>query len=165
MSSNGQEISGRVARLAALLSFALMAFFTALPSSAKPRLDQLTIVTASGEHTVDIEVAETEEDKALGLMFRTSLGPGRGMLFPYPGAQEVTMWMRNTLISLDMVFIRADGTVHRVEEHTEPMSERLIQSQGAVAAVLELDAGAARRLGIVPGSKVRHRHFGSPRRP
>ena len=149
-----------MARRAALFSIALLAVFTALPCSAKPRLDQLTIVTASGEHTVDIEVAETEEDKALGLMFRTSLGAGRGMLFPYQGAQEVTMWMRNTYIPLDMVFIGEDGVVVRVAHNTEPMSEAIISSDWPALGVLELKAGAADHYRIKAGtSRVEHPHF------
>ena len=71
------------------------------------------------------------------------------------------MWMRNTYISLDMVFIRADGVIHRIEARTEPMSERIISSEGPVAAVLELAGGAAERLGLKPGDRVRHSIFGT----
>jgi hypothetical protein len=71
------------------------------------------------------------------------------------------MWMRNTYIPLDMVFIRADGTVHRIEPRTEPLSERIIASRGPVSAVLEIAGGAAERLGLKPGDKVRHPLFGS----
>lgn len=135
----------------------LMAAHTTL--GAKMRQDTLTLLTVGGERVIMIEVAETSEQKSLGLMFRTSLADGQGMLFPYPGAQEISMWMRNTLIPLDMVFIRADGTVHRIEVRTEPLSERVIGSQGPVTAVLELAGGAAERLGLKPGDKVRHSHF------
>ncbi len=128
---------------------------------AKMRRENLTIVTANGAHEISIEVAETPEEKSVGLMFRRSVPEGTGMLFPYPVAQEVTMWMRNTYVSLDMVFIRADGVIHRIAERTEPFSERTIASNGSVTAVLELAGGAASRLGLKPGDKVIHRHFRS----
>jgi uncharacterized membrane protein (UPF0127 family) len=129
-------------------------------ADAKMRREPLTLVTAGGEHTFEVEVASTPEEKAMGLMFRTSLADGAGMLFPYSPPQEATMWMRNTYISLDMVFIRTDGIVHRIEARTEPFSERVIASRGDVAAVLELRAGTAERLGLKPGDRVRHAMFG-----
>lgn len=125
------------------------------------RREALTLVTASGEHVIDVEIAETAEEKTMGLMFRTSLADDAGMLFPYSPPQEATMWMRNTYISLDMVFIRADGVVHRIERRTEPFSERIIASLGNVTGVLELKAGSADRLGLKPGDRVRHRLFGA----
>jgi len=125
------------------------------------RRDTLTLQTAGGAKVIDIEVAETSEQKARGLMFRTSLPDTSGMLFPYPQPQELTMWMKNTFIPLDMVFIKSDGTVHRIEVRTEPMSERVIGSKGDVTAVLELAGGAADRLGLKAGDKVLHPHFGS----
>lgn len=133
-------------------------------AEAKLRNDKLVLKTSAGEHTIAIEIAETEEDKALGLMYRTSLAPLTGMLFPYPRAQELTMWMRNTYISLDMVFIRPDGIVHRVEARTEPLSERIIGSNGPVSAVLELVAGEAGRLGVKPGDVVLHEMFKTKQR-
>jgi uncharacterized membrane protein (UPF0127 family) len=156
-----ETIRSRVAHRAALLFLALAALLPPLPAGARMRLDQLWLVTASGEHRIEIEVAVSEQEKSLGLMFRTTLGAGKGMLFPYDRPQEVTMWMRNTFIPLDMVFIRADGVVHRIEAGAEPMNESLIESKGPVTGVLELDAGSAARLGIVPGSRVRHSHFGA----
>jgi uncharacterized membrane protein (UPF0127 family) len=128
-------------------------------AQAKMRQDRLTVVTATGEYPIDVEIAETADEKALGLMFRTSLADCQGMLFPHGTPQELTMWMRNTYISLDMVFLRADGTVHRVEERTEPLSDRIIGSQGQVTAVLELAGGWARRHGLKPGDRVRHPLF------
>lgn len=128
----------------------------------KMRRDTLTLHTARGAHRIDIEVAESDREKAYGLMFRQSLGENEGMLFPYPTAHEITMWMRNTFISLDMIFIRADGIVHRIETDTEPHSERIIASKGDVTGVLEMKAGSARRLGLKPGDRVEHPHFKSP---
>ena len=154
---------GRAAAHAALLVlFLVPALSNTLGSAqAKMRQDRLTVVTASGEYPLDIEIAETPDEKALGLMYRTSLSDAQGMLFPYGTPQELTMWMRNTYISLDMVFLRADGTVHRIEERTEPLSERIISSGGPVAAVLEVAGGWARRHGLKPGDRVRHPLFAS----
>lgn len=88
-------------------------------------------------------------------MFRRSLADNAGMLFLYDRPQPVTMWMRNTYISLDMVFIAEGGRVHRIERATEPFSERVIDSGGNVVAVLELKAGTADRIGLAPGDRVR----------
>lgn len=132
-------------------------------ATAKMRRDSLTLVTARGQHVFDVEVASTPEEKSMGLMFRTSLADNAGMLFPYSPPQEATMWMRNTYISLDMIFIRADGTVHRIEKGTEPFSERVIASGGTVAAVLEVRAGIADKIGLQPGNLVRHPMFAEGR--
>jgi uncharacterized membrane protein (UPF0127 family) len=123
--------------------------------------ERLELVTAGGVYALDVEVAATPEKQALGLMYRTSLPETKGMLFPYKQPRELTMWMRNTYIPLDMVFIRADGTVHRIEAMTEPLSDRIIASQGSVLAVLEIAGGAAARMGLKPGDTVRHPVFGS----
>jgi uncharacterized membrane protein (UPF0127 family) len=127
---------------------------------AAMRTERLWLVTGAGRETpIDVEVAEEPQEKQLGLMFRTDLPDGKGMLFPYESPREVTMWMHNTYIPLDMVFIRPDGVVHRIEARAEPMSERIISSQGPVIAVLELAGGAAARLGLKPGDRVRHPLF------
>lgn len=121
--------------------------------------DRVDIVTSTGVHAFSIEVARTPEQQALGLMFRTELGERKGMLFPHDTPRESSMWMRNTYIPLDMVFILADGTVHRIEKRTEPFSERIISSNGPVAAVLEIAGGTADKLDLKPGDKVRHPLF------
>jgi uncharacterized membrane protein (UPF0127 family) len=123
------------------------------------RRETLKLITAQGTHTIDVEVTETPAEKAQGLMFRTRLADTGGMLFFYDTPQEITMWMRNTYIPLDMVFIRADGVVHRIEARTEPLSENIVASKGDVTACLELAGGAAERLGLKPGDKVEHRFF------
>ena len=133
-------------------------------AEAKFRKDVLHIKTSSGEHKIEIEIAESSEDQSMGLMYRTSVPPGTGMLFPYETSREITMWMRNTYVSLDMVFIKADGVVHRVEHGTEPLSERIIPSKGPAKAVLELVAGDAKRLGIKAGDLVQHAVFKTARR-
>ena len=129
------------------------------------RRETLKLITAQGTHTIDVEVTETPAEKAQGLMFRTRLADTGGMLFFYDTPQEITMWMRNTYIPLDMVFIRADGVVHRIEAMTEPLSERIIGSGGNVTACLELAGGAAQRLGLKPGDRVEHRFFKPAAKP
>lgn len=131
------------------------------PVAAQLAVEKLTIRTSTGAHVIATEIAATGEEKQRGLMFRTSVPPNTGMLFPYDQPQELTMWMKNTYVSLDMIFIRADGIVHRIQRRTEPMSERTISSEGDVTAVLELGAGEADRLGIKPGDKVESRYFKS----
>ncbi len=110
--------------------------------------------TESGPHSFTIELAATPQEKALGLMYRRSLPADAGMLFLYDSPQPLTMWMRNTLISLDMVFIGADLRVHRIETHTEPFSTDIISSDGEVKAVLELNAGTAAAIGLKVGDEV-----------
>jgi uncharacterized membrane protein (UPF0127 family) len=123
-------------------------------------LEAVTLVTASGEHVFQVEVMRTDEQRARGLMFRKHLPADRGMLFDFKTEQRVMMWMRNTYISLDMVFIARDGTVVNVAQDTEPLSERTIPSAGPALAVLEVNAGVARRIGLKAGDKVRHPLFG-----
>lgn len=128
---------------------------------AKMRKEPLTISTSSGQYEFEIEVAESEADKAMGLMFRQTLGRRAGMLFAYERPFEITMWMKNTYISLDMIFIRQDGLVHRIAKGTEPFSEAVVASQGDVSAVLEVAAGVADEIGLKAGDKVEHRLFSS----
>jgi uncharacterized membrane protein (UPF0127 family) len=113
----------------------------------------LTIRTASGEHHFTVEIAASLEQQERGLMFRRELGPDRGMIFPYEPPQAVGFWMKNTLIPLDMVFIRADGTVARIATAT-PLSLDTVQSGEPVAAVLEIRGGRAAELGVREGDRV-----------
>ena len=129
---------------------------------ADSRLKRETVVVSTatnGDVSFNAEIAETSEQKGFGLMFRTSLPDSEGMLFHYDRPMEITMWMKNTYIPLDMLFIRADGVIHRIEARTEPLSERVIASRGNVTAVLEIAGGAAERLQIRPGDRVQHRFF------
>jgi uncharacterized membrane protein (UPF0127 family) len=114
----------------------------------------LVLKTESGDHSFTIEVASTNQERALGLMFRRSLPENGGMLFLYDRPQPAAMWMKNTLIPLDMVFISADGTVHRIEQNAEPHSTALIPSEGPVVAVLELNGGEAAKIRLKRGDKV-----------
>ncbi len=136
-------------------------------AEAKMRIDRLGIERGGrGEmRTFSIEVAATDREKALGLMYRTKMIDGEGMLFHYGRSQIITMWMRNTYIPLDMIFIRSNGEVHRIEANTTPFSEQIIASGAPVAAVLEIAGGAAKRLDIRPGDRVRHPLFGTPPPP
>lgn len=123
--------------------------------SAQTGLKQvpLTIHSASGEHRFIVEIAASPAEQEQGLMFRRSLAPDRGMIFPYDPPQEVGFWMKNTLIPLDMVFIRADGTIARIA-HATPLSLDTVPSGEPVAAVLEIAGGRAAELGIREGDKV-----------
>ncbi len=96
----------------------------------------------------------------MGLMFRQTMPRRSGMLFAYDKPFEITMWMRNTYISLDMIFILKDGRVHRIAKGTEPFSERVVASQGEVSAVLEVAAGVADEIGLKAGDKIEHSFFG-----
>jgi uncharacterized protein len=151
-------------RWAASLCIALMLWACGLTGPAEAiKREPLKLHTAGGVHVINTEITESQEEKAMGLMFRTSLADNAGMLFFYEPPQDVTMWMRNTYIPLDMVFIRADGIVHRIEAWTQPFSESIISSGADVAACLELAGGAAERLGLKPGDRVEHALF-KPRR-
>ena len=121
---------------------------------------ELTVVTAAGAaHVFTVEVAATPEQRAQGLMYRTALDRDKGMLFDYGRERRVSMWMKNTLIPLDMLFIRADGTIANIRERTIPHSLEAIGSKGRVLGVLELAGGTVDRLGLAPGDKVRHAIF------
>jgi uncharacterized membrane protein (UPF0127 family) len=119
----------------------------------------LEIVTKSGVHVFSVEMATTEQEKETGLMYRKELADGKGMLFDFSPEQEVSMWMKNTYISLDMIFIRADGRILRIAENTEPLSTKIIPSNGPVKGVLEVIAGTAQKYGIKPGDRVGHPLF------
>ena len=121
--------------------------------------EPLDIVTAGGKSHFEVEVMKTPDQQARGLMFRRTLDDDKGMLFDFGIDRPVAMWMKNTYLPLDMVFINADGVIHRVEERTEPLSERVISSNGNVRAVLELNAGVARKLGLKGGDRIVHPMF------
>ena len=121
---------------------------------------ELFIETASGQrYRFDVEVAETPEQHSQGLMFRESLPVDAGMLFVYPSERHVAMWMRNTLIPLDMLFVDADGRIVRIHENATPHSTLTIPSRHLVKAVIELNGGTAAKFGIRPGDRVVHPAF------
>lgn len=114
----------------------------------------LTIVSGHRPHRFRIEVARTGEQQATGLMFRRRIDPDGGMIFPMDPPRRATFWMRNTLVPLDMVFIRTDGTIARVAAMTTPLSDDLVDAGEDVGAVLELAGGRAAQLHIAPGDTV-----------
>jgi uncharacterized protein len=120
----------------------------------------LAIQTQDGRvETFTIELATTPADRTQGLMFRESMDPDHGMLFDFQVVAPVSMWMRNTIVPLDMLFIGEDGRIKGIAANTVPFSETVIASPGAVRAVLELNAGSAERLRITTGDRVRHPIF------
>jgi uncharacterized membrane protein (UPF0127 family) len=127
-------------------------------------LEPLTIVTDPkgahpSDHPLSVEVMRTEAQREHGLMERSYLPQDRGMLFQFDREQPVMMWMKNTLIPLDMIFIARNGIVTHIHENAEPMSEAIISSEGPVYGVLEVNAGYARKIGLKPGGLVRHAMF------
>lgn len=122
-------------------------------------VEPVEIITRNGVRVFDVEIANTEQERMQGLMYRKTVPEGTGMLFDFGEPHIVTMWMKNTYVSLDMIFIRANGTIARIAEHTTPLSEAHIGSGSPVKAVLEVAAGTARKYGIAVGDKVAHRFF------
>ena len=123
----------------------------------------IEITSSTGVHAFSVELATTDAEREKGLMFRTELPEGHGMLFDFQTERPVAFWMHNTYISLDMIFIAGDGRIVHIAEHATPRSDALIPSGGAVRAVLEVIAGTARRFGIKPGDRVSGAMFGHGR--
>lgn len=146
----------RLLPLAALVLMPLASGCQARPVHAESGLAvvPLTIRTAKAEHKFRIEVARTSEEQARGLMFREKLGPDEGMIFPMNPPRYAGFWMKNTVIPLDMIFVRADGTIARIEAETTPYSLDQVGSGEPVAAVLEIAGGRAAQLGIGENDKV-----------
>jgi len=128
---------------------------TAPAQQAQAALTPLSIETATGKRAFKVEIARTEAQQEQGLMFRTSLPADGGMIFPFDPPRPATFWMKNTVIALDMIFIRADGTIARIAAQTTPYSLDMVESGEPVAAVLEIAGGRADELGIAEGDKVR----------
>ena len=145
--------------LACLSSFAA----AAAPNGASDKLPVTTIVIDSthGPVKFQAEVAADPASQEKGLMFRTGLAPDAGMLFDFHIPDFQTFWMKNTVISLDMIFIRADGTISSIAPNATPQSETPIPSYEPVRAVLEINGGRAAQLGIEPGEHVHNAIFGN----
>ena len=121
--------------------------------------ETLRIVTATGPHDFQVEIADNDATRERGLMDRRYMPPERGMLFEFDRDGPVSFWMKNTYIPLDMIFISRSGIVTHIIANAEPLSERVIPSGGTCAAVLELNGGAAAAIGVRVGDKVRHPFF------
>ena len=148
----------------AVLTISLVAFLFALPAPVPAdgraaAVETLTIGSSGGRHRFTVEIADTPARQSRGLMFRRELASDAGMLFIYDAEASVTMWMKNTYLPLDMIFIAADGSIIKIVERTVPLSTQIISSGGAALAVLEVNGGTASRLGIAVGDRVRHRAF------
>jgi len=151
------ERFGRALAAALLVALLLVVVRTQAPAADA---DTLEIVSKTGVHVFSVELAVTDEQRARGLMFRRALPEGQGMLFKFEPDQFITMWMHNTYIPLDMIFIRSDGRILRIAENTKPESDNIISSGAPARGVLEVIAGTARKLGIAPGDRVAHAWFG-----
>jgi len=154
------------ARLAFAVSLAAALFWLPAQADTPPRdagtilpLTEVTVIGSGIRHRFTAEFAANALDREKGLMFRPSLPRDGAMLFDFEVSRPVAMWMKNTLISLDMLFVAADGRIVNIAIDTEPFSLQAIRSDGPVRAVLEVNAGTARRLGIRPGDRLEHGIF------
>jgi uncharacterized membrane protein (UPF0127 family) len=123
--------------------------------------ERLFIDTSKGPVGFTVELALTPENRATGLMDRQSMAADHGMLFRFDQTRDVLMWMKNTPLSLDMLFIAENGRIARIAENTVPFSETIIPSGSPVRYVLELNAGTAAKTGVAVGDRVRHRVIGN----
>ena len=158
-----------------VLALGALALFSSLPLAApaqawqaksKPaavapsaKLDTVEILTSRGRVKFTVELAMTRAEQERGLMFRKSLAPDRGMLFPYNPPQRAAFWMKNTLIPLDILYIAPDGRVLSIARNAVPHDETPLPSGGVVRAVLEIPGGRAAQLGILPGDRVLNKIF------
>jgi len=158
--------AGRIAVLGLVAIVAVLGSLNAPPVAAQgaPKFPQDTVTLEAGpdtRHRFTVEIARTQEQRSWGLMYRRELAADHGMLFIYPRPRRVGMWMKNTYISLDMLFIGPDGRIRRIHREAEPESRETIRSGEPVKAVLEVVAGTADRLELETGNAVRHAVFGN----
>ncbi|MCA8888630.1 MAG: DUF192 domain-containing protein [Parvularculaceae bacterium] len=154
------EFARRIAILAVLALFASAASCSPTDSSAVSALETLEITSGHRVHTFMVEYADDDDERRIGLMYRSSMPADHGMLFNFgPKPQPVSMWMKNTLIPLDMAFIAADGRIVRIAENTTPRSLASIASGEPVLAVLEVNGGRLSALGVRSGDVVHHPLF------
>jgi uncharacterized protein len=153
------RLIGRQARSWLVLAALVVALALIGAGAQAASIQPLEIVTKSGVQVFSVEMATTEQEKETGLMYRKELADGKGMLFDFSPEQQISMWMKNTYIPLDMIFIRADGRILRIAENTEPLSTKIISSGGLAKGVLEVIAGTAKKYGIAPGDRVAHPLF------
>lgn len=150
----------RVAKLLMLAAVCWAFLLSAVGNTQEPmRVETVTVTTAKGSFEFQTEIANTQTSRERGLMFRKTMQPDHAMLFDWGQPLVASMWMQNTYISLDMLFIAGDGTVRFVAQNTKPLSRDIVSAGIEVAAVLEVIAGTAKRIGLKPGDKVAHRIF------
>ena len=138
-----------------LLAALVLLAATALPLHAEtPSSGVLEVRSGETVHRFDIEIADEPQERARGLMFRESMADDAGMLFIYPRERVASFWMKNTYISLDMLFIANDGRILQIAPRTVPLSLESVRSDSKVRAVLEINGGLSERLGIEPGDTV-----------
>jgi uncharacterized membrane protein (UPF0127 family) len=150
----------RAAFAAARLAFVLLLLSVASACSADSRA---VFHTAKGDFAFTVEIADTDAERERGLMFRTALAPDAGMLFDFHRPQQVTFWMQNTLIPLDMIFIGADGIVKTIHVNARPMDTTTIPSGVPVRFVMEIAGGRSREIGLEVGDRFEHPRVGTPR--
>lgn len=144
------------------LALLILPLSACLPDKAdQAKSEKVTIVTIDGTvHVFDVELALTPEEQSIGLMNRESMDDDKGMLFYFGGEEdERAFWMKNTLIPLDLIFIRADGRIHHIHENSIPGDLTTMKSQGPVAAVLEINGGLSAKMELFPDDRVIHRFF------
>jgi uncharacterized membrane protein (UPF0127 family) len=149
----------RRAFLIALGGAAAAPAFAQSPAGVTFERTPLEIESGGRRHRFTVEMADTDERRTLGLMHRRSMAPDAGMLFDFKRDGPVSMWMRNTFIPLDMLFMDRAGLVRHIHERAVPLSEAIIESGGAVRAVLELNGGTVQRLGLKVGDRLIHPMF------
>lgn len=154
-----RSVTPRRASLWALAAILIVAAAIWQGGAHAAEVQSLEIVTKSGVRMFSVEIAKTEKERETGLMYRRELADGRGMLFDFTPEQMVSMWMKNTFISLDMIFVGADGRITRIAENTEPQSLAIISSGAPAKGVIEVIAGTARKYGIAQGDQVVHPLF------
>lgn len=153
----GRGSRGLLGALVAACLVLILASPLASPSfaqSAEGPREELVVVTKTGEKRFEVEIADDNRERALGLMFRRQMAEDEGMLFDFGTEQPAGFWMRNTYIPLDMLFIKADGTIESIAERTTPLSEKSVQSKGPVRFVLEINGGLSDTLGIAAGDTI-----------
>ena len=157
MYPNKLKISRRIfISVSAFLGFSTLSWSQGLLTFEKSKLK---IRTLKGENSFEVELAVTERQHSQGLMYRRSMAANAGMLFDYGSMRHIRMWMKNTYLPLDMIFIDSKGKIINIVERTIPHSLSVISSRGRVRAVLELNSGTASRLGIIEGDRVVHSIF------
>jgi hypothetical protein len=153
-------------RLVAWIAVAICTLVASTPATMAQsdqvwQVEPVTVVTTKGRYTFSAEIADAPELRARGLMYRTHLDDDRAMLFDFKKVGPVTMWMKNTFIPLDMLFVDADGRIVNIARWTTPQSLDVVASSGDALAVLEVNGGTADRIRARPGDRVIHRIFGN----